>query len=169
MTFHVGEKVVYPNQGVATIENISTLSFGMRPERFYLLRLNSSSMTVMVPFSHVDDVGLRPVTKNGQVEQVLKFLSNGECKGCRDWKGRFKENSERMRNGGLMEVASVLKSLLILQKRQPLSFREKKMLDKARHMLIMEVSISRSVRETEALELLQRALNKACLELPEAL
>ena len=169
MTFYVGEKVVYPNQGVGTIENISMRTFGARPERFYLLRLAASSLTVMVPFSHVGDVGLRKVTKNGQVERVLRFLANGECEGCRDWKNRFKENSEKMRFGGMMEVAEVLKSLLILQRRKPLSFREKKMLDKARHMLIMEVSISRAVREPEAIELLSKALGKADLEMPLAL
>jgi CarD family transcriptional regulator len=74
-----------------------------------------------------------------------------------------------MRNGGLMEVAEVLKGLLKLQIKKPLSFREKKMLDKARHMLIMEVSIARSVREPEAIDLLQAALIKAGLELPPAL
>ncbi len=169
MTFHVGEKVVYPNQGVGTIENISTRSFGARPERFYLLRLASSSLTVMVPFSHVGDVGLRKVTKNGAVERVLRYLANGECKGCRDWKNRFKENSEKMRNGELAEVAEVLKGLLILQKRKSLSFREKKMLDKARHMLIMEVSIARAVREPQAIEILQKTLEKAELDLPPAL
>ena len=58
MTFQVGEKVVYPNHGVGTIENISTRSFGSQFERFYLLRLTYKSMTVMVPFSHVGNVGL---------------------------------------------------------------------------------------------------------------
>jgi CarD family transcriptional regulator len=169
MTFHVGEKVVYPNQGVGTIENISMRSFGTRPERFYLLRLASNHLTVMVPFSHVGDVGLRKITKNGHVGQILNFLSTGDSKGCRDWKNRFKENSDKMRNGGLMGVAEVLKSLLILQQRKPLSFREKKMLDKARHMLIMEISISRSTREEVAMGLLQEALQSAELELPLAL
>ena len=169
MTFQVGEKVVYPNQGVGVIENISMRSFGLRPERFYLLRLAFNHLTVMVPFSHVDDVGLRRVTRNGQVERVLRFLANGECKKCRDWKNRFKENSEKMRTGGMMEVAEVLKGLLILQQKKPLSFREKKMVDKARHMLIMEVSISRATREQQAIDLLQTALEKADLTLPPAL
>ncbi|MCP5118630.1 MAG: CarD family transcriptional regulator [bacterium] len=169
MTFYVGERGVCPNQGGGTIENISTRDFGVRPERFYLLRLAANSLTVVVPFSHVGEVGLRKVTKNGAVERVLRYLASGECKGCRDWKNRFKENSEKMKNGGLMEVAEVLKGLLNLQSRKSLSFREKKMLDKARHMLIMEVSISRSVREPEAIRLLQKALGKANLELPPAL
>jgi len=169
MTFRVGERVVYPNQGVATIENISTRDFGLRPERFYLLRLASNHLTIMLPFSHVGDVGLRKVTRNGRVEHVMRFLADGDCENCRDWKNRFKENSEKMRSGGLMDVAEVLKSLLKLQQRKPLSFREKKMLDKARHMLIMEVSISRSIREQAAIDLLQEALAQASLELPSAM
>lgn len=169
MTFNVGEKVVYPNQGVGIIENISTRSFGARPERFYLLRFASSHMTIMVPFSHADDVGLRKVTRNGQVERILKFLAEGECKDCRDWKNRFKENSEKMLVGGLMEVAEVLKGLLILQNKKPLSFREKKMLDRARHMLIMEVSISRAIHEEQAIDLMRKALAKAELEFPPPL
>ncbi len=169
MTFNVGEKVVYPNQGVGTIENISMRAFGARPERFYLLRLASNHLTVMVPFSHVGDVGLRKVTKDGQVEHMLQYLATGECKSRKDWKNRYKENSEKMRDGSLMGVAEVLKNLLMLQKRKPLSFREKKMLDKARHMLIMEVSIARAEREPAAIERLEKALAKAELELPPAL
>ena len=169
MTFHVGEKVVYPNQGVGTIQNISMRSFGARPERFYLLHLASKCLTIIVPFSHVDDMGLRKVTKNGQVERILRFLGTGECKGYRDWKNRFKENSEKMRSGGLMGVAEVMKSLLLLQIRKSLSFREKKMLDKARHMLIMEISISRAIHKQEAIKILEQALAKTDLELPPAL
>lgn len=169
MNFQVGEKVVYPNHGVAVIENISTRMFGGRQERFYLLRLVSNRLTVLVPFSHAGDVGLRRVTRNGHLEQVLKFLAAGECRGCRDWKDRFKENSERMRNGSLLEIAQVFKGLLLLQQRKPLSFREKKMLDKARHMLITELSMARAISEAQAAGVLAKALAKAGLELPPPL
>lgn len=166
MNFQIGEKVVYPNHGIGTVENISTRSFGAQFERFYLLRLTYSSMTVMVPFSHVDDVGLRKVTKNGEVAKVLCFLADGICRWNEDWKDRFKENSEKMRSGSLLEVAEVMKTLLILQKQKPLSFREKKMLDRSRHMLITEFSISRGICEDEAHGLLDKALSKCSLALP---
>jgi len=142
MTFQVGDKVVYPNQGVATIENISSRSFGAQFEPFYLLRLTFSSMTVMVPFSHVEDVGLRRVTKNHEIDRVLWFLSKGACQYSQDWKNRFKENSDKMRNGGLLEVAEVLKGL------------------------VTEISIGRRVRESEAVLVLERALQRASLALP---
>jgi CarD family transcriptional regulator len=169
MTFQVGEKVVYPNHGVGTIENISTRAFGPQYERFYLLRLSYNSMTVMVPFSHVGDVGLRKLTKAAEISRVLTFLATGTCKSSADWKVRFKVNSEKMRSGGLLEIAEVFKSLLVIQSDKPLSFREKKMLDRARQMLISEVSICRAVNEPDAITLLQKSLSKASLTLPAAL
>ena len=169
ISFQIGEKVVYPNHGVGTIENISSRSFGAQFERFYLLRLNGAGLTVLVPFSHVDDVGLRRITRNGEIARVLSFLSEGRCQCSHDWKNRFKENSEKMLRGGLLEIAEVMKTLLMLQLEKPLSFREKKMLDRARHMLTMEISISRAVREPEAVEMLRKALAKASLALPEPL
>lgn len=169
MTFQVGEKVVYPNHGVATIENISSRAFAGHFERFYLLRLTYNSLTVMVPFSHVGDLGLRRVTRNGEMARVLSFLAEGRCARYQDWKDRFKENSEKMKNGSLLAVAEVMKSLLILQMQKPLSFREKKMLDRARHMLITEFSTSRAMKEPEAKDLLDQALRKSQLHLPEAL
>src|SRR3984893_2570874 len=77
MTFQIGDKVVYPNQGVGTIENISTRSFGAAFEKFYLLRLESNCMTVLVPFSHAANIGLRRVTKNREIARILSFLANG--------------------------------------------------------------------------------------------
>ena len=74
MTFEVGDKVVYPNQGVGTIENISSRSFGAQFEKFYLLRLVYNSMTVMVPFSNVGSIGLRKVTRNAEI--LARFVIN---------------------------------------------------------------------------------------------
>ena len=167
MTFQVGEKVVYPNHGVATIENISSRAFAGNFERFYLLRLTYNSLTVMVPFSHVGDLGLRKVTRNGELVRVLDYLSENRCRRHQDWKDRFRENTEKMRNGSLLSIAEVLKGLLILQADKPLSFREKKMLDRARHMLITELSTSRGMTEEEAALVLEKALIKAQLHLPE--
>ena len=79
MGFQVGEKVVYPNHGVATIENISSRVFAGQAERYYLLRLTSNSLTVMVPFSHVGNLRLRKVTRNGELARVVSYLSEGRC------------------------------------------------------------------------------------------
>jgi CarD family transcriptional regulator len=169
MTFQVGEKVVYPNHGVGTIENISLRSFGAQQERFYLLRLVPNSLTVMVPFSHVGDLGLRKVTKCSEINRVLTYLAAGHPCCAQDWKDRFKENSERMKGGSLLEISEVFKALLIIQSTKPLSFREKKMLERARSMLILETSVARSVSEPEAIGLIGKALAKSGLQMPAAL
>ena len=167
--FQIGDKVVYPNQGVGTIENISTRSFGSAFEKFYLLRFGCNSMTVLVPFSNAANIGLRRVTKDREISRILSFLSNGACVINADWKVRFKENTDKMQSGDLLKAAEVFKGLLQLHVDKPLSFREKKMLDRARHMLVSEVSISRGVPEIHASGMLQKALLKAGLTLPAVL
>lgn len=169
MTFQIGDKVVYPNQGVGTIENISTRSFGSAFEKFYLLRIGCNSMTVLVPFSNVADIGLRRVTKDREISRILSFLANGWGAINPDWKVRFKENTDKMQSGNLLRVAEVLKALLQIHLDKPLSFREKKMLDRARHMLVSEISISRNVPEIHAVAMLQRAVGKAGLTLPSVI
>ena len=169
MTFQIGERVVYPNHGVGVIENISSRNFGAQLERFYLLRLATNHLTVMVPFSHASCVGLRKVTKATETARVLAFLSNGSIHLTADWKDRFKENSDKMRVGGLLVVAEVFKTLIIIQMEKPLSFREKKMLDKARSLLISEVSIAKGINEGSSIETLSKALLKSGLPMPEAM
>jgi len=165
MTFQIGDKVVYPNHGVGTIENISTRSFGSAFERFYLLRFGCS-MTVLVPFSNAANIGLRRVTKDREIARVLSYLSGGNCICSSDWKIRFKENTVKMQSGDLLLAAEVFKALVQLHVDKPLSFREKKMLDRARHMLVSEISISRGIPEISAMNVLQRAVGKAGLTLP---
>jgi CarD family transcriptional regulator len=166
MTFRIGEKVVYPNQGIGTIENISTRSFGSAYEKFYLLRFGYGGMTVLVPFSNASDIGLRRVTKDREISRILSFLSNGWCAISPDWKVRFKQHREKMQSGDLLKAAEVFKSLLQLQIEKPLSFHEKGVLDRARHMLASEISIARNVPEVRAVKMLERALAKAGLALP---
>jgi len=168
MIFQIGDNVVYPNQGVGTIENISTRSFGAAFEKFYLLRFGCNSLTVLVPFSNVRNIGLRRVLKERQISPVLSFLSGGQCEMTSDWKVRFKENSWKMESGDLMKAAEVFKTLLQVHLDKPLSFREKRMLQRARHMLVSEISIVRKTPEARAMALLDRALAKAGLVLPEA-
>jgi len=166
MEFQVGDKVVYPNQGVGIVEQISNRNLTGQPEMFYLLKLSSSSMRVMVPMSSVASVGLRRVTKSSQIGGILEYLQKGRCKSAQDWKGRFKENSEKMRNGSLMQVAEVMKTLVILNQAKPLSFREKKMLDRARQLLVDEIAVARGQAKEAVEAQLIKSLSKSNLRAP---
>jgi CarD family transcriptional regulator len=165
--FQIGDKVVYPNHGVGIIEQISSRTIGPTVEKFYLLRIKSSSLKVMVPFHNVESVGLRRVIRNGEVQRILEFLTDGKCENHADWKYRFKENSDRMRTGSLLEVAGVLKSLLQLNQTKPLSFREKKMLERARYLLVSELAMAKNWEETQVEQMLAKALSKCHLRFPE--
>ena len=165
--YHIGDKVVYPNHGVGIIEQISSRTIGATVEKFYLLKIAASSLKVMIPFNNVGNVGLRRVVRNGEAQKIVDYLSSGECSNAADWKDRFKENSDRMRSGSLLDVAAVLKSLLVLNQNKSLSFREKKMLERARYLLVSELAISRNCVEAQIEQVLAKALTKCNLRFPE--
>jgi CarD family transcriptional regulator len=168
MDFKLGEKVVYPNHGVGLIEQISYGYVNGKSERYYMLRILSSGLKVMVPQTNVESVGLRPVIRSNQAVAVLSFLEKGRSASHPDWKHRFKENSDRMRTGSLMEVAAVLKGLVALSRTKPLSFREKKMLERAKYLLISELATVRNTSEEAVESNIVRALAKAKLQMPQA-
>ena len=167
MGFHIGDKVVYPNHGVGVIEQISSRSIGSTIEKFYLLNIKASSLKVMVPCQNAGSLGLRRVVRNGEIQKVLDILSVNENGSNGDWKDRFKENSDRMRTGSLVEVAGVLKSLIALHQAKPLSFREMEMLERARYLIVSELSMARNCEESVE-EILTTALAKCKLRFPEA-
>ena len=166
--FHIGDKVVYPNHGVGVIEQISSRTIGASVEQFYLLKIQASGGKVMVPFHNVGAVGLRRVVKNGEIQKILDYLTDGACDNNADWKDRYKENADRMRTGLLFDVAAVLKGLLQVNQIKPLSFREKKMLERARYLLVSELAMAKNCADTEVEELLSEALSKCKLRFPEA-
>ena len=170
MGFKVGQKVVYPNHGIGTIEQIEQKQIGAVALPFYTLRLAATNSLVLVPVSNASEVGLRRPISSVECESLFKALADDFCSPANDWKDRFKENSERMADGSLLAVAEVLKSLLELQAQaKVLSFREKKMLDRARHMLITELATSRAMTEVDAIVVFDKALSKASLRFPEAM
>jgi CarD family transcriptional regulator len=169
MDYKIGDKVVYPNHGVGIIEQINFGVVNGRTEKYYMLRIYSSGLKVMVPSSNAISVGLRPVIRNIETSKVLVFLEKGKPNSHHDWKHRFKENSERMRTGALIEVAAVLKSLVSLSSTKPLSFREKKMLERAKYLLVSELATARNT-STETIEgTLVKSLAKARLQMPSPL
>ena len=166
--FHIGDRVVYPNHGVGVVEQVGSRTLNGSIEKYYLLNIKSSNLKVTVPFHSVGAVGLRRVVKNGEVVKILEFLSDGESANAADWKDRFKENSDRMRTGSLLEVAAVLKNLLMLRESKSLSFREKKMLERARYLLVSELAMAKNLEESAVEQLLSKALAKCKLRFPEA-
>jgi CarD family transcriptional regulator len=167
MEYKIGDKVVYPNHGVGIVEQISYGNMNGRSERYYMLRILSSGLKVMVPQINAETVGLRHVIGSTEARRVVSYLETGKSNSHHDWKHRFKEISERMRTGALLEVAAVLKSLVALSQSKPLSFREKKMLERAKFLLVSELATAQRTSEQSIEGALVKALAKAKLQLPE--
>jgi len=138
--FKIGDKVVYPNHGLGVIEQIEKRATGDRMEEFLTLRIVANDSTVMVPRSNTANVGLRRVVTKKEVEEVFEVLKDTKITLYDDWKGRFQENSDKMRTGSITEVARVFKSLSHLALQKNLSYRERRMLDKAKYLIVSEIA-----------------------------
>jgi CarD family transcriptional regulator len=168
MEFRVGEKVVYPNHGVGIIEEVSRRSVNGVPEEFYMLRIHSNSSLVMIPTSNVKSVGLRRIIKKADVDGLFELLRKDFYEPETDWKDRYKEHSEKMRTGSIYQVAEVLKSLVYLSYKKSLSFREKRMLDRAKQLITSEVATVRGMNEKSVEDQIDRILSEAYLRSTKA-
>jgi CarD family transcriptional regulator len=140
VTFQVGDKVIYPNHGLGIVERIEEKTILGTTCGFFHLRIVSNDTTVLVPVANVDGVGLRKAITDDEVERLFGLLCDGKIDNHQNWKGRFKDNSDKMRTGSIYDMADVLKSLTFLSKSKSLSFREKRMLDRAKALIISEIS-----------------------------
>jgi CarD family transcriptional regulator len=139
VTFQVGDKVIYPNHGLGVVERIENKTIQGTTCGFYQLRM-ANETTVFVPVDNVDGVGLRRAVTDVEVERLFALLGDGKIDSHQNWKGRFKDNSDRMRTGSIYDVVEVLKSLSHLSKSKSLSFREKRMLDRAKFLVVSEIT-----------------------------
>jgi len=140
VSFQVGDKVIYPNHGLGIVEKIEEKTILGTTCGFFHLRILSNETTVLVPVVNVDNVGLRRAISDEEVERLFYLLGDGKIDNHQNWKGRFKDNSDKMRTGSIYDMADVLKSLTFLSKSKSLSFREKRMLDRAKSLIVSEVS-----------------------------
>ena len=113
MSFKVGEKIVYPNHGVSVVEKIGEgfQTEPVAPRSFYHLRLLSNNSRVMVPVGNTGLIGLRRLTQRKDITGLMKTLGDGRFSATGDWKGRYKQNLDKMKSGELHEIADVLKTL----------------------------------------------------------
>jgi CarD family transcriptional regulator len=158
--FQVGEKVIYPNHGIGVVESIQTRPVGGGQVSLYELRILANDSRVWVPQDNADGVGLRPVIRPSDVRKIFNLLGDGKVEQLSNWKGRFKENSDKMRTGSLYEVAVVLKGLTYLSRKKALSFREKRMLERAKFLLVSEIAEAESKARGAVEEKVDKALEK---------
>lgn len=152
MEFQVGDKLVYPSQGVSVVERVGDEELAGQTFRCYHLRLLSTKSKVMVPVGNSERVGLRPLADLEEVEAAMERLRGAGGDDEHDWKDRYRANLDRIKTGDLGEIVDVLLCLADVASRKTLSFRERKMFDHAQQLLVYEVAEvqGRTVEEVEA-------------------
>ncbi len=161
LSFKVGEKLVYPNHGVTVVEQIGESAIMGAGDTYYHLRLLATNSRLMVPIRNTDRVGLRRLYQQKEIKGLISLLEERVPKAHTDWKGRYRENLEKMKTGKLEDVADVLKNLNEVSKKKSLSFREKKMYDRAKYLIVSEVAIVKGIPEKEAEALIEKSLDKS--------
>ena len=145
ITFKIGDRVIYPNQGLGVIENIQEEGYDGERFRILHLRILANNTLVLVPSTSAEEIGIRKLISERAVKEIFDFMKNGEIEVTMNWKGRYKEHVNLMRSGTILDMVAVLKSLYYLSLIKPLSFREKKMMEKAKELIVAEISVASSL------------------------
>ena len=159
--FKVGEKLVYPNHGVTVVEHIGESPIMEAGENYYHLRLLANNSRLVVPIRNTDRVGLRRLYQQKEIKGLISLLEAKMVKSHTDWKGRYRDNLEKMKTGRLEDVADVLKNLSEVARKKSLSFREKKMYDRAKYLIVSEVAIVKGIPEPEAEKVIEKSIDKS--------
>jgi len=152
--FKIGDKAVYPSQGVGVIEAIESREFSGIKSEFYVLRIVDSDMTIMVPVGNVDHVGMRNLVDKKKVATVYEVLGDRPDNGgsIPSWSRRQREYNDKIKSGDLIEVAEVLRELYQIREDKELSYGEKKVLELARKLLVSEIAMAEGKAEDKVAE-----------------
>ena len=146
----VGDRVVYPNQGVCRVSAIDVKEVAGQKLTFVTMRREEDGAVVMVPEGKVLSIGVRKVASAEDVEAIFSFLRSDSDKADLDWKQRARTNLDRMTQGGIMGLAEVVKGLQVLSELRPLPTKERELYDNARHLLVTEVAAALGTAEVNA-------------------
>ena len=144
-SLHVGDRVVYPNQGICRITGVETKQIAGQNWEVVTLSREEDGATVMVPKGKVMGIGLRKVADLAAIDRVFDELSTPNTDPQLDWKVRHRENADRMTGGGLFGTVEVLKGLHALSRVRPLPQKERELYDNARHLLVGEIGAAMNI------------------------
>jgi CarD family transcriptional regulator len=158
--FAVGDKVVYPHHGAATIIKKQKLDVGGEKRDYFILEIATDQLTVSVPADSAVELGVRPVISRNKARQVFSTLRSEPQEAGSNWSRWYKVLTEKINSGDIFQVAEVIRDLDYAQKVKGISPALKRMLAKARLIIISELQFSLNISEEEAIKKLERTLPK---------
>jgi CarD family transcriptional regulator len=159
--FRKGDTVVHPEHGAAVIQELRERELFGEKKKFFVLRVAYGDLTLMVPVDNTKEVGLRQVVSKNEVKKVLNVLRQDESKMAANWSRRFKNNIEKLRSGDIYQVAEVVRNLSIREREKGLSAGEKRMVTKARQILVSELCCAAACSEDDAEGMIDKVLEEA--------
>lgn len=162
MSFKIGQKVSYPNHGVCAIESVENKKISGSSVSFYTLRLLAFNSVIMVPTNNAESIGIRPVISHVQCKKVLNYLSENFDEIENDWKIRIRNFLASVQTGDILKVADVLKQLTFLTRIKALSFREQRLLEKTKYLIVSELAAACAKSEEEIEPKIDKSLAEAC-------
>lgn len=153
--FNIGDKIVYPMHGAGIIVAIEEKEILGKKRKYYIMKMPMGDMKVMVPIDSVEDIGIREVINDQEIEQVLAVLGDHKSKMPQNWNRRYRANMDKIKSGDIYEIASVVRNLIIRDREKGLSTGERKMLNNAKQMLISEIVLAKDIEQIEAEDLIE--------------
>lgn len=150
MSLKVGQTVIYPHHGAAVIEEIKTLKIKGEERKYVTLRVSAGDLTIQVPAENIDMVGVRSVVDEDGLQEVVDVLQDADAEEPDNWSRRFKANGEKIATGDILKVSEVVRDLTARDKDKGLSAGEKRMLTKARGILVSELALANKEDEEAA-------------------
>lgn len=159
MSFKVGDRVVYPHHGAAIIKRKETRELADEKVEYLVLEMVHGDLVLRVPSHKAEEVGMRPPISEADVEDLFRLIGKRDVREPSNWSRRFKNHQEKMKSGDVYQVAEVVRNLALREQGKGLSTAEKSMLDRARSILVSELSFALDVSEEAALEKLSAGLS----------
>lgn len=147
--FQIGDNIVYPMHGAGIIEAIEVKEISGEKQQYYVIKMLSSKMQVMIPASKIERSGIRPVTDIVALKDIIHIYQHGESDEEVPWKQRYKVNTEKIKTGNIQESAEVVRDLMRMKKAKALNSSEKRMLDNAHGFLISELGLIKGITEDQ--------------------
>lgn len=152
--FQIGDKIVYPMHGAGIIVAIEEKDILGEKKKYYIMKMPMGEMKVMVPIDNIEDIGIREIINNQEVDQVIAVLADDKTKMPQNWNRRYRANMDKIKSGDIYEIANVVRNLMIRDREKGLSTGERKMLNNAKQMLVSEIVLAKQLDQTEVEKLI---------------
>lgn len=159
--YRIGDKIVHPMHGAGVIEDIVNRTVNGKTLDYYILKLPSNNMTLMVPVETSEAVGLRDVISPERADELINLASKIEIDEIQNWNRRYRDNVSKLKSGELDEVIRVIKSLTYRDTKNGLSTGERKMLHSAKQILISELILAKNKTYAEIENEINNAMSSA--------